>query len=51
MRLEYIVYQHKKADVIFSKDPRIENGIVNTGMFIIKNIQMMPHIKAIKNQR
>jgi len=37
MRLEYIVYQHKKADVIFSKDPRIENGVVNTGMFIIKN--------------
>ena len=37
MRLEYIVYQYNKADLIISKDPRIENGIVNTGMFILKN--------------
>ena len=37
MRLEYIVYKYNNANLIISKDPRIENGIVNTGMFIIKN--------------
>ncbi len=32
-----IISEYDKYDMIFSSDPNINNGLVNTGMFIIKN--------------
>jgi hypothetical protein len=32
-----IISKYNNYDMIFSKDPNINNGLVNTGMFIIKN--------------
>ena len=37
MNISEITRENKQYDIIISRDPRIENGIANSGFFIVKN--------------
>lgn len=39
MLLEEIASNFSEYDMIFSSDPRLENGVVNSGMFFVKNTE------------
>jgi hypothetical protein len=37
MKLELVAEEYSSFDMIFSSDPHLENGVVNSGMFMVKN--------------
>lgn len=37
MKIEEVIEAYKSYDILFSADPQIENGVVNSGLFIVKN--------------
>jgi hypothetical protein len=37
MKIEEIMENYKSYDILFSADPQLENGVVNSGLFIVKN--------------